>query len=357
MRIVNKKNPKIVVIGGGTGSFTLLQALKKYTKNITAVVNMADDGGSTGVLRDELGVLPPGDIRQCLVALSPESSKVRDLFNYRFEEGALQGHAFGNLFLTALEKMSGGTFVDAVATASAVLNITGKVIPATLDNVRLRMSWPDKQLILNGERIIDTEDFRYDPRTATLNLVPSAKANPAAITAIKQADLVVLAPGDLYTSLGPILVASGFRKALQDTLATVVYVCNLVTKQGQTDGFDAVTHVDEIERFVGAPVIDVLLYNTDKPHIDLLKKYASKGAIWVEATPKSFINKHYEAIGGKFLASTIAPRANVKGDKLAEHRSFIRHDSNKVARTLIRLSENNSRTRIGAMLRRLAITK
>jgi uncharacterized cofD-like protein len=357
MKIINKRNPKIVVIGGGTGSFTLLQSLKKYTKNITAVVNMADDGGSTGTLRDELGVLPPGDVRQCLVALSPESSKVRELFNYRFEEGGLQGHAFGNLFLTALEKMSGGTFVDAVETASAVLNITGKVVPATLDNVRLRMSWPHKQLILKGERIIDTEDFRYDPRTATLSLMPSAKANPAALAAIRQADLVVLAPGDLYTSLGPILVASGFRKALQDTLSTVVYVCNLVTKKGQTDGFDAVAHADEIERFVGAPVIDVLLYNTDKPPIDLLEKYASKGELWVEAPPKSFLTKHYEAIGGKFLASTVVPKANEKGDKLAEHRSFIRHDSNKVARALFRLSESNSHTRIGAMLRRLAITK
>ena len=159
---------KIAVIGGGTGSFTLLSALKEYSHSIAAIVNMADDGGSTGMLRDELGTLPPGDVRQCLVALS-DSPKVRELFNYRFEEGTFQGHAFGNLLLSALEKMT-GSFNEAVETASKILRVNGVVIPATLDNVRLKMEWPNAKVVLKGERTIDAESFRHDAREAILSL-------------------------------------------------------------------------------------------------------------------------------------------------------------------------------------------
>lgn len=328
-------NRKIVVIGGGTGSFNLLRTFKQYTKNITAIVNMADDGGSTGILRDELGVLPPGDVRQCLVALSPESSKLRELFNYRFEEGSLQGHAFGNLFLTALEKLSKGNFGDAVETASVVLGITGKVVPATLDNVRLRMSWPDKQVVLSGERVIDVEYFKYDPRQARLSLEPTASANPEAIRAIRDAAIVVLAPGDLYTSLGPILIANDFAEALKSTKAKIVYVCNLVTKRGQTDGFDVADHAAEIERFIGLPVLDVVLYNSVKPSNLLLERYAKKNEFWVAAHEAVLTGKHYKAVGGDFLATGTTRAATV--DPLAAHRTFIRHDADKVARVLLNL--------------------
>lgn len=327
---------KLVVIGGGTGSFNLLRTLKQYTKNITAIVNMADDGGSTGILRDELGVLPPGDVRQCLVALSPESSRLRELFNYRFEEGSLQGHAFGNLFLTALEKLSEGSFGSAVETASAVLGITGKVVPATLDNVRLRMNWPDKQIVLSGERVIDVEHFKYDPRQARLSLEPTASANPEALQAIKDATLVVLAPGDLYTSLGPILIANGFADALSNTEAKVVYVCNLVTKRGQTDGFDVATHAAEIERFIGRPVLNAVLYNIAKPSNSLLEKYAKKNEFWVDAHEANFAGKHYKAVGGDFLAAEAGATVTT-GDALAAHRTFIRHDASKVAQVLLNL--------------------
>ena len=199
-----KNEVKIAVIGGGTGSFTMLSSLKDYTSQIAAIVSMADDGGSTGVLRDELGTLPPGDVRQCLVALS-DSSKIRELFEYRFDTGTFNGHSFGNVLLTALEKIS-GDFSEAVETASEILRVNGVVIPATLDNVRLKMEWADKSLVLNGERVIDEEYFVHDPRRATLSLTPEASANQMAISAIKQADIVVIAPGDLYTSLGPLLV-------------------------------------------------------------------------------------------------------------------------------------------------------
>jgi uncharacterized cofD-like protein len=333
------KDKNVVVLGGGTGSFTLLKTLKEYTRNITAIVNMADDGGSTGQLRDELGVLPPGDVRQCLVALSPEPSTLRELFNYRFGEGSLRGHAFGNLFLSALEKINDGNFAKAVETASTVLGITGKVVPATLDNVRLKMSWQDKQLVLNGERVIDVERFEHDPREAQLSLEPRARANPHALAAIKDADLVIIAPGDLYTSLGPILIAGGFKEALSDTKAQVVYVCNLVTKQGQTDGLDAAAHASEIERFIGAPVLDVVLYNASKPSAELLKKYAKEGEYWVDANPTAFRGKHYEAVGGDFLDMGVPTFKVKKGDPLAAHRTFIRHDVDNVVKVLGNLSD------------------
>ena len=165
-----KNEVKIAVIGGGTGSFTMLSSLKKYTTQIAAIVSMADDGGSTGVLRDEHGTLPPGDVRQCLVALS-DSPKVRDLFEYRFDAGTFSGHSFGNVLLTALEKIT-GDFSQAVETAAEILRIRGTVIPATLDNIRLKMEWADKSLILHGERVIDAEYFQHDPRRAELSLEP-----------------------------------------------------------------------------------------------------------------------------------------------------------------------------------------
>ena len=160
----------------------MLSALKKYTTQIAAIVSMADDGGSTGVLRDELGALPPGDVRQCLVALS-DSPKIRDLFQYRFDDGTLGGHSFGNVLLSTLEKIT-GDFSQAVETASEILRIRGTVIPVTLDNVRLKMEWADKSLVLHGERVIDEEYFKHDPRRAELSLVPTAQVNPMALAAI-----------------------------------------------------------------------------------------------------------------------------------------------------------------------------
>ncbi len=327
---------KIVVIGGGTGSFTLLNALKHKTDHLTALVNMVDDGGSTGVLRDELGVLPPGDVRQCLVALS-RSPKLRDLFNYRFEEGTFQGHAFGNVFLSALEKVT-GNFGEAVETASEILNVQGKVLPVTLDDVRLKMEWQDATVTLHGERVIDAQYFRNDPRTATLSLVPEARANPLAIQAIKEADLVVVAPGDLYTSLGPLLVIDEVGEALRSTSATVVYVTNLVTKRGQTDGFSVSDHAAEIERFAGGSVLDYVLYNQQVPSDELAEKYReTEGAFVVEVDEDKMKVMHYHAIGGDFLAGVARSH---ESHKLPVTRSFIRHDPRALANAIIELYDN-----------------
>jgi uncharacterized cofD-like protein len=332
-----RNDAKLAVIGGGTGSFTLLSALKQYSKSIAALVNMADDGGSTGVLRDELGALPPGDIRQCLVALS-DSPKVRALFDYRFKKGTFEGHAFGNLFLSALEQMN-GSFSDAVETASEILRVNGMVIPATLDNVRLKMEWPEASTILNGERVIDAGYFAHDPRRATLSLVPEAAANPMAIDAILRADVVVVAPGDLYTSLGPLLVINGIGEALEKTKAKVIYVCNLVTKQGQTEGFTVADHADEIERLAGRPFLDYVFYNGQTPNQEMAARYKEEGAYIVNADTANLKRKQYKAVKGNFLGS-MAEKS--ESDILPVTRSLIRHDPEAIARHIMELYRHGS---------------
>lgn len=322
---------KVAVIGGGTGSFTILSSLKSYTRAIAALVNMADDGGSTGTLRDELGVLPPGDVRQCLVALS-EAPELRDLFNYRFEDGSLKGHAFGNLFLTALEKMT-GDFARGVEVAADVLNITGTVEPITLTNVTLAMREPDGT-VSRGQFRLDERAFeRQKPE---LWLEPEAEANPRAVAAIRQADMVVIAPGNLYSSLAPSLIVPGIGEALEKTKAFKVYVCNLVTKPGQTDGFTVSDFAGEIERFAGRPFLDAVLYNTQQPSKDLLSKYARKGELSVGYDEERLEAAPYLAAGANLLSGTIWQNTN-KSDPIATSRTLIRHDSRATAKALIDL--------------------
>ena len=322
---------KIVVIGGGTGSFTLLSGLKKYTHSITALVNMVDDGGSTGMLRDELGVLPAGDVRQCLVALS-SSPKVRDLFNYRFDEGSMKGHAFGNLFMAALEKMT-GSFSQAVETASEVLGVNGRVFPITLDDTKLSLKLRDGTVV-EGEHAIEVTNIPGDERP-WLELSPPATINPHARQAILDADLVVVAPGLLYGSLAPALLVRGVTRALAETKAKKVYVCNLVTKPTQTDGFTVADFVDEIERFAGVSM-DYVLYNNYRPPQELLDKYAHNGEYLVEWDEEELKKKHYYASGKHLIAHGVRQH-NKKADPLAALRSLIRHDSDKIARELMRI--------------------
>ncbi len=230
------KKPHIALIGGGTGSFTLLNELKKLTPFITAIVNMSDDGGSTGLLRDELGVLPPGDVRQCLVALS-DTREVRDLFNYRFDRGALANQSLGNVILSGLE-LKHGSFKKAVEVASSLLHITGKVAPVTLGEHTLVMKDGDE--IIRGEYLIGHRPINNPG--ATVFLEPKAKLNPEARSAIENADLVVIAPGNLYGSLLPALAVDGMDAAFKNSLAKKVVVANLVNKPGQTDNWHVVDY-------------------------------------------------------------------------------------------------------------------
>lgn len=328
----NDDDIKITVIGGGTGSFTLLSALKNNTKQIAAVVNMSDDGGSTGVLRDEMGTLPPGDVRQCLVALS-NSSRIRDLFDYRFEEGTLKGHSFGNILLTAMEKVT-GSFSEAVKTASEILRINGTVIPATLDDVRLKMEWPDEGITLQGEKLIASNNFKFDPRRANLSLVPTPKSNPLAIKAIKEADIVIIAPGDLYASLGPLLVIDGIGEALNSTKALKIYVANLVTKDGQTTGFTVSDHAKEIERFAGTQFLDCVLYNNGKPTDDIMARYKEEKGYLAEVDLQALSKAHYKSVAGNFLGAMAKRKSS---DVLHVRRSLIRHDAKTIADAIMEI--------------------
>ena len=331
-RMQESESPKIVVIGGGTGSFTLLKSLKYYVRDLTALVNMADDGGSTGQLRDELGVLPPGDVRQCLVALS-DSPKVRELFNYRFDAGSLDGHSFGNLFLSAIEKMT-DDFEEAVAIASEVLRIHGKVIPVTTTKAQLVLKEKSGNEV-RGEFKVGNLRFIGDKRPE-LYLDPIAPLTKAGEKAILDADMLVVAPGNLYGSLAPALIVDGMQQALKKTRAKIVYVCNLVTKPHQTDGFSVSDYAAEIERFIGAQVIDYVLYNTDMPSPSLIDKYTHAGEKLIEFNLDELDKAHYRAIGLPLIdqAKDTSP---VKGDAIAHVRSLIRHDGRAVSRQLMSL--------------------
>lgn len=327
------KETRCVVIGGGTGSFSVLTGLRDQVSDLSALVSMADDGGSTGSLRDELGVLPPGDVRQCLVALSDTSDEVRNLFNFRFEDGSLAGHSFGNLFLSAVEKMT-NNFGDAVRMAGDVLNIKGKVIPITLEDVRLAIKWADGTVV-QGQGSIDITEFVASKGKPELYLEPNGRINPDADKAIRGADVIVVAPGDIYTSLGPLMIVGGVAEALAATNAKVIYVCNLMVKPGHTKGFTVADHVAEIERFAGAPIIDYVLYNTGAPEAQLFDKYAREGEVLVEANPAEFENASYEAIGVDLIATQVTTPSSA--DTLAFKRSYIRHDAQAVAKAITEL--------------------
>lgn len=330
-----KVSPRFVVIGGGTGSFTVLSSLKNYVRDISSIVGMADSGGSSGVLRDELGVLPPGDVRQCLIALSESSDTLRDLFNYRFPEGTFAGHSFGNIFLSGVENMT-GDFGEAVRIAGEVLHLNGHVLPMTLDNAQLQLKLLG-QVVIGEHLILDAPIKRsWQPK---VSLLPDCKINPNAEAAILSADVIVIAPGNLYSSLAAALAVDGVRDVLERTDAKIVFVCNLVNKPHQTAGFSVADYASEVERFIGSPVLDYVLYNVDEPSPKLLKKYALEGELPVKVNQAKLAKMHYQAKPGNFLSHNKVKRD--KNDKLIKTvkngRSLIRHNADAIARALMRI--------------------
>jgi uncharacterized cofD-like protein len=320
--------PEISLIGGGTGSFTLLQELKGFTPHISAIVNMSDDGGSSGQLRDEFGVLPPGDARQCLVALS-DTPELREVFNYRFGgEGPHAGHSVGNLLLTALAEQH-GSFEQGIKVASSILHIIGRVIPVTLDEHTLVLHDGDERI--EGEYNIGHSPISPD---GVLSLHPHAQINPEATDAISQSDLVVIAPGNLFGSLLPALMTEGMSEALAETKAKKVMVTNLVTKPGQTDDWHVVDYVRTVERYVGEGVIDIVLYNRDLPSDDLLQKYAAKGEFPVDTDEARFAEVAATPIGANLVAADLAKQDE---NDTAIRRTLIRHDAHQVGRQLMRI--------------------
>ncbi len=259
-----ERGPRIVVIGGGHGQATLLRGLKEYTHNITAIVTVADDGGSSGRLRDSLGILPPGDIRNCLAALSSDEDLISQLFQYRFANGggALDGHSFGNLFISALSELT-GSFEEAVAESGRVLSVYGQVLPSTLHDVRLVA---DKTLPhLMGEVRVKGESVipKVAGEVRHVWLEPdNPPAFPKAVQALLQADMVVIGPGSLYTSILPNLLVPDIVAALRSTDAFKAFVCNVTTQQGETDGYSCGDHVKSIETHAGAGIFDLVVANS-----------------------------------------------------------------------------------------------
>lgn len=317
---------KVVVIGGGTGNFSVLRGLKKFDVDLSAIVSMADDGGSTGILRDELGVLPPGDVRQCLTALSNSSMMMRSMMNYRFENGGLGGHSFGNLLLSTLEKVT-GSFEKAVEEVGKILNIRGKVIPVTTHQVRLKMILNDRS-VLEGEKEVYLSQ-KIDQGYKSIFLEPYPKANVRALDEIHNADLIVLGPGGLHTSLIPNLLVEGVRDALLETQAKKVFVVNLMNRKGQTTGYKVSDYLNEIKRFVGEDFFDYILVNDQKPPEKLIASYAEEGDL-VENDLKDARVRLSNLLGE--LES--APKADLM------KRSLIRHDSDKLSKELMTIVDH-----------------
>lgn len=302
--------------------FTVLSGLRKHFADLTAIVTMADDGGSTGVLREEFGILPPGDVRRALIALSGrDNAMLAKLFNYRFAEGkGLSGHSFGNLMLAALERLT-GSFPRAIEEAGKMLGVAGRVLPVTLTKTRLHAELEDGRIV-DGEANIDVPLHDGRLRIVRVWLKPTARITAAARVAIMEADAVLVGPGDLYTSIIPNILVRGVPEALKQTKAKKMYVVNLMTKHGETNGFAASDFVCALERYLGANVLDAVIANSNVPALSRLKPYVHEGAALVKIDAVNF---------PKGLRLTRAD--------LLRPRGFLRHDSEKLARVVKKLVE------------------
>lgn len=317
--------PRVVAIGGGHGLSTLLSGLKHHTAHITAIVNVADDGGSSGRLRREFGVLPPGDIRRCIAALAEEESLMAQLFEYRFDAGeGLRGHTFGNLFITALDDIT-GSFDQAVKAASRVLAVRGRVLPPTLEDVTLvadlNVPSGEESQTIRGESLIGKG--RYPIGRVFLD-PPNPAAYPDAMKAIEQADLIVIGPGSLFTSILPVLLVEGVRDAIRQSRARRIYVCNVATEPGETDRFGVRAHLEALRAHVGVECIDLALANSNARPAD---NFAPEWKGRTEIVPLDDVED--------------APFPIVAAD-LINPANPLRHDPQLLARELMRLLRDST---------------
>lgn len=316
---------RLTVLGGGTGTFIVLSGLKSYPVSLSAVVTMMDSGGSTGKLRDQLGVLPPGDLRQCLVALSEASLLWRRLFLYRFENGDLAGHNFGNIFLSALEKVS-QDYNEVIKNASYILKTKGKVIPVTFEKTHLGVRYKNGK-ILKGEGKIDT-NIDEKTRIEKAFLEPMVKANIEAEKAILKADWLIIGPGDLYTSIIPILLVEKIKAAVKKTKAKIIFILNLMTKSGQTYDYQATDHLEDLEKYLGRQPEIVLINDGQIPN-NILKWYRrhQEKPVINNLNKNNFSGK---VITGNLISTNIYKKT--KADQLT--RSILRHDPKKLAKMI-----------------------
>ena len=302
------RGPRIVVIGGGTGLSVLLRGLKEHSDNLTAIVTVADDGGSSGRLRRDMGVLPPGDFRNCLVAMSDAESLVQELFQYRFDQGdGLEGHSFGNLFIAAMTNVT-GSFEKALYESSRVLAVRGQILPASVINLSLAAHLFDGSVV-HGESKIT----QFEGGIEQVFIEPaSAEAYAPSIDAIKNAQLIVIGPGSLYTSILPNLLVNGIANAIKDSRAKKIYVCNIATQKGETDGYSVSDHVEALHKHTFSKIADYVLANHEKIALD--ERFLGEGVVLDDVT-----------IDG----------ISVVSEDLVDVNHPVRHDPNKLGRVIM----------------------
>lgn len=320
------RGPRVAVIGGGHGLSNMLRGLKRYTENISAIVTVADDGGGSGMLRQDLGMPPPGDIRNCLEALANTEPLMSELMHYRFSEGSLAGQSFGNLFLAALNGIS-TSFDAAVSRMSQVLAITGRVLPVTTADVRLEAEFENGASVIGESKIFYCKK-KEDCRITKVRLIPEhPKALPEAVEAIREADMIILGPGSLYTSIIPNLLVDGIVEAIRQSDALKVYVANVMTQEGETEGYTASDHIAAIFQHSAPGLFDLCLTNSQPIPADVAARYAQEGA-----EPLRYDAGRCAALGVELVSRPIATVEN----------GYVRHQSENLARELIQLHAERS---------------
>jgi len=331
LNLQKKRKPKIVAIGGGTGLPTIMEGLREYTDNLTMIVTVTDSGRSSGMLRDDLNVLPPGDLRNCLISLSNSDKLMKELFQYRFDNGSLNGHNFGNLFIAALTKIT-GSFERAIIEAGKILKLKGKVLPSTFDNIHVCAELENGEIIEQENNIIDRNNLEVHLRSPIkrIFLKPSAKANEKALIEIKNADLIVLCPGSLYTSVITNLLVDGMAEAINESKAKKVYVSNIMTQVSQTYNYKLSDHVKKIIKYLDGK-LDYVISNNKMPPKDLLDSYKKENAQIVE-------NDIFEIdkLGVSLISKNFLDDVNEK-KILWEKKDLLRHNPQKIAKELINL--------------------
>nr|WP_300001893.1 gluconeogenesis factor YvcK family protein [Tissierella sp.] len=322
-----KYQPEVVVIGGGTGLSILLKGLKKFTPNITAIVTVADDGGGSGVLRGDLGMLPPGDIRACMLALANTEPTMERLFQYRFSDGMLKGQSFGNIFIAAMNGIY-GDFETAIKESSNVLAITGRVLPMTLDNVTIKAELHNGKVI-KGESHISSGSLKERSKIKRVYIDPEIiNPMPEAINAICEADLIVLGPGSLYTSVIPNLLVKDMIDAIYASQAPKAYIVNVMTEPGETDGYGVLDHVQAILDHSRHDILDYVIANTESMPVEVLDKYVYDGAlpVKIEDADEKILAQH----GITLVANSL----------IDIEQYYIKHDSVKLSELLVHLAKD-----------------
>lgn len=323
---VLSKGSKVVVIGGGTGLSVLLRGLKEYTSNITAIVTVADDGGGSGVLREDLGMLPPGDIRSCILALANTEPTMEKLLQYRFDEGLLKGQNFGNLFLAAMNEIY-GSFEMAIKETSNVLAVTGKVLPMTLEDVILYAELENGDIV-KGESEIPLKSKELSSKISKVYMEPRASYPLIeAVDAIKEGDLIVLGPGSLYTSVIPNLLVNNIVDTIHEAKGTKVYITNVMTQPGETEGYTVLDHVNSILKHSKEDFLDYCIANVEEIPEETLKKYTFDGS-----EPVILGDEDEEVLNSKDIKL-------IKGNLIDIKKDYIRHDSLELSRILIDLAK------------------